>query len=445
MRVFAKNNWRASALAMLAGSALTPVLASAQVAEMEKARTEVNLTENLAKQAVYACQRQQYVVCAEKARLAGNAASRALYAVDKALVAIKPPVVPPVPPVTTYPKVGDVPAVASGLNIPSLLGPVGIPGTAAPDVVGAFRFLCGPGQVNNDDPIVYPGQPGAAHLHQYFGNLSANANSTYASLRKSGESTCQNALNRSAYWMPAMLDGKGNVVRPDFVSIYYKRRPKSDPTCNTEAKGCVGIPRGLRFVFGWDQTRPTVAQPENAAHTNFMCVDGWTPFTAPSKDMVEPAKVCKPGQRLYASLSSPECWNGTDLDSKDHRSHLADRVRDNNSGKLFCPATHPKLIPQFTMTAAYSIEVGDNPTIWGLASDPMIPAAIRRPGASFHSDYFEAWEDIIRDRWEAACIDKLLNCSDGNLGDGSILARGPHYPQPKANPRLVPIPAHTAH
>lgn len=335
---------------------------------------------------------------------------------------------------------GEVRQVPSGLPVASLLGPSRIPSSAAPDVVGAFRFLCGPGQLSYDDPIVYPGKPGAAHLHQFFGNLGADAHSTYDSLRKSGESTCQNALNRSAYWMPAMLDGKGKVVRPDWVSIYYKRRPASHPSCKTEAKDCVGIPRGIRFVFGWDQTRPTDPQPENATHTNFMCVEGWNPFTAPSKDMVEPAKVCKPGHRLHASLSSPECWNGVDLDTSNHRRHLADMKRDVNSGRMLCPATHPYIIPQFTMTVAYSIEAGDTPELWRLSSDMMLPPALRRPGASFHSDYFEAWEDDIRLRWEAACLDKLLNCSDGDLGDGQILSRGKHYPQPQISPRLVAVP-----
>jgi hypothetical protein len=33
-----------------------------------------------------------------------------------------------------------------------------------------------------DDPIVFPGVPGAAHLHEFFGNTSANACSTYPTM-----------------------------------------------------------------------------------------------------------------------------------------------------------------------------------------------------------------------------------------------------------------------
>ena len=133
-----------------------------------------------------------------------------------------------------------------------------IPHSSAPDVVGAFRFICTAGQVLPDDPIVYPGQPGKSHLHQFYGNDAANASSTYASLRASGGSTCNKgpfAANRSAYWMPAMLDASGEVVKPQFVAIYYKRRPASDPKCSLSSRdpgaegNCVTITNGLKLIF----------------------------------------------------------------------------------------------------------------------------------------------------------------------------------------------------
>ncbi len=424
--------------AILAALFAVPGTAQTSDHRLQNQRDGVAVFQNTAERAIYSCALQRYAKCASEVEIATDEFTLMFYGVDRARSDLA---TPQGSPVSVSPKVGGVASVASGLDVDLLLEPSAIPRSSAPDNVGAFRFLCGPGQISNDDPIVYPGQPGAAHLHQFFGNLGANAHSTYESLRSSGESTCQNDLNRSAYWMPAMLDGKGNVVRPDFVSIYYKRRPVSDPFCTTAAKGCVGTPRGLRFVFGWDQTRPGEAQPENNKLFNFKCVQVWTPTTAAFPDMVEPMKVCKPGQWLSATINSPECWNGVDLDSKDHRSHLADMVRNRTSGKLSCPAMYPWIIPQFTMSVGYSIEAGDEATLWSLASDHMLPPALRRPGASLHSDYFEAWQDEIRLRWEAGCIDKLLNCSDGDLGDGQIMARGKHYPAPKAAPRLVPSPS----
>ncbi|MEZ5734621.1 MAG: DUF1996 domain-containing protein [Novosphingobium sp.] len=342
---------------------------------------------------------------------------------------------------------GTVTAVAevdSGLDVPSLLESRPIPPSGAPDVVGAFRFTCGPGQILYDDPIVYPGQPGKSHLHQFFGNLDANANSTYDSLRSHGESTCSSDLNRSAYWMPAMLDGKGNVVRPNWVGIYYKRRPASDPFCTTAAKECVGIPRGLRFIFGFDVTRPDDPQPENK-HFSFLCVEGWSPVTDHA-DFASTARNCHVGQWIKASISSPECWDGVHLDVPDHRSHLSYMKRDESTGWVEkCPSTHPYLIPQFTMGVSYSVVAGDDPTLWYLASDHMVPGAA--PGSTFHSDYFEGWEEEIRLRWEAGCIDQLLNCSAGDLGDGQGMRLNSHFPNAANDasattaPHLVPVPS----
>src|SRR3712207_8279726 len=50
----------------------------------------------------------------------------------------------------------------------------------------SFVVRCDSSHRNSDDPIVYPGAPGAAHSHDFFGNSSTNAHSTHESLdRKS--------------------------------------------------------------------------------------------------------------------------------------------------------------------------------------------------------------------------------------------------------------------
>lgn len=340
------------------------------------------------------------------------------------------------------PSTGEMPKVPSRLDSADLIAPKSVPVSARPDVVGAFRFVCSPGQLNYDDALFYPGEPGKAHLHQYFGNLEADAHSTYESLRRSGESTCSSDLNRSAYWMPAMLDGKGNVVRPHRADIYYKRRPASDPWFTTsfrkQNKNRPAIlPRGLRYVFGWDQTRADRQQPVNQ---QWKCVDNRTwSAVGTSGDMAHALSQCGPGLTLYASLSTPECWDGKNLDSPNHQSHMAVMVRDRHTSELYCPASHPVVLAQFTLTVEWNIETGDDTRLWHLSSDHMMPPGSPR-GASLHSDWFGAWEDDVMERWHAGCIDKLLNCSDGNLGDGAIMRRNKHYPSNSVAPRLVPVP-----
>lgn len=57
--------------------------------------------------------------------------------------------------------------VPSNFDINTTLMSAALPASGLPDIVGAFRFICGAGQLTYDDPIMYPGQPGKSHLHQY--------------------------------------------------------------------------------------------------------------------------------------------------------------------------------------------------------------------------------------------------------------------------------------
>ena len=43
------------------------------------------------------------------------------------------------------------------------------------DGTGNFRTHCKESHVNNDDPLVYPGQVGAAHEHVFFGFADGEA------------------------------------------------------------------------------------------------------------------------------------------------------------------------------------------------------------------------------------------------------------------------------
>jgi hypothetical protein len=338
----------------------------------------------------------------------------------------------------------ELASIPSNVDVSSLLVPSwgtgAIAGSAAPDVVGAFRFICAPGQVLADDPVVYPGQPGRSHLHQFFGNTGANAHSTYASLRTTGESTCNNVLNRSAYWIPAMMNGRGKVVRPDYVSIYYKRRPASDPEClRMSEKGCRDLPRGLRYVFGYDMAT------DQGGGFHYDC-DGATAKPGHYPDIVAAAKACPAGNRLGAVINAPECWDGKSLDAPDHRSHMA-YPGYGSWGYLKCPSTHPYVVPAFTLGAWYTTdddldrsgEWSPSKPTWRLSSDIMPGMAPKRPGTTMHADWFGAWDDTVMKMWTDHCVNKLLSCSGGDLGNGKQLKMFDGFSW-TANPRLVMPP-----
>jgi hypothetical protein len=325
------------------------------------------------------------------------------------------------------------------------------------DPVGAFRFICGAGPLKYDDPILFPGQPGRSHLHQFYGNTSVNAYSTFESLRTSGNGTCGsdgagNTLNRSAYWIPAILDGRGSAVQPDYIVIYYKRLPDSDPNChpetNPKAQGkCIALPNGLRFIAGSDMKggyRQKNVRPatQYATPYRYSCdtpdgaqIAGTNPWALNLDEL----GTCPVGAMVAVTVQMPDCWDGQNLDSPDHGSHV-DYQYNTGEGYFRCDDAHPYVIPGFMISVHYSVRTGDNVSLWKLSSDAMDTTKPR--GWSLHADWFGAWDPTIMATWTANCINKHLSCTGGDLGNGTQMkgAAAPSYGW--TNPQhLVPIPA----
>ena len=338
-----------------------------------------------------------------------------------------------------YPELSAIP---SNFDINTAYQPVA-PALPASDGLGAFRFLCSPGQVSADDPVVYPNQPGRAHLHQFFGNTGANAFSTYDSLRTTGESTCVNKGNRSAYWMPAMLDGVGHVVRPDFVTIYYKRFPDSSPTCQLASGGfhamgnCIGLPNGLRMIFGYDMaaSKPGTWAPAFACEGQTSQAGSDTTFQAAISHCPTAQNPDGTYNRIGITMDAPMCWNGKDLDSPDHRSHVG-YPGFGSWGYLKCPSDKPFVIPGFAMKSWYTVDA--NLPTWHLSSDEMHPEL--PAGGTAHADWFGAWDNGVESMWLANCINKALDCSAGVLGNNKMMKPDINPFPWFATPRLVPVP-----
>lgn len=295
-----------------------------------------------------------------------------------------------------------------------------IPASAAPDVVGAFRFIMRDAGVNSDDAIVFPGQPGKSHLHQYYGRKGWNANSTYENMRLSAGSVGNDfngalAGNGSGYWTPAMLDANGNVAKLAFVSGYYKRRPASDPKCGglgtvfgAEGK-CVGVPNGLRLIAGYDML--TGKAPTGQAWFN---CQGPTAVPGHYANLTEALANCPTNSTNLVGfvIELPDCWDGKNLDSPNHRDHVSYQQRDVNSGQMSCDAAHPYVIPKLTLGAWFTAVPGMH-----FSCDPMLPAGTP-PGTCGHADYFENWDPTIKAMWQANCIDGFKNASGGDLCNG---------------------------
>ena len=108
------------------------------------------------------------------------------------------------------------------LTAPGAIPPAPAPGDWEAD--GAFRLLCNWSKMSYDDPIVYPGQAGAAHHHTFFGNTAIDANTTSENIRSKGNASCRGGtINLSGYWTPSMIDtASGKPIAPKVLLIYYK-------------------------------------------------------------------------------------------------------------------------------------------------------------------------------------------------------------------------------
>ena len=134
-------------------------------------------------------------------------------------------------------------------------------------------------------------------------------------------------------------------------------------------------------------------------------------------------------------VTAPTCWDGKNLDSPNHRDHVSYMSFNGSTGLYSCPTTHPMVLPAFQLGAWFRVD--ENLGTWHLSSDEMMPGTV--PGTTFHADWFGGWDNQVQSMWTDNCINKLLNCSGGNLGNGKQI--NGMWGTFTAVPRLVRVPA----
>lgn len=197
----------------------------------------------------------------------------------------------------------------------------------------------------------------------------------------------------------------------------------------------MALPNGLKFIMGFNMN--TGVKPDNMKV--WWGCDGPTGINDHYETMGDALAHCPAGNRLGATALSPPCWDGQNLDNAtDHRSHLS--YQSGTIGNS-CPADHPYLIPAFTLSAWWSILPSDTPQDWTLSSDSMFPNLPH--GYTFHTDWFGAWDPTTMATWTDNCINKMLSCTGGDLGNGTQMkgAMQPSYGFVTNPQHLVPVPA----
>ncbi|GAA1870866.1 DUF1996 domain-containing protein [Myceligenerans crystallogenes] len=246
-----------------------------------------------------------------------------------------------------------------------------------------FQANCTFSHFRPDDPIVFPGQAGASHLHTFIGNRSTDASSTPGSLLANPATTCTVPQDKSAYWYPALLKD-GQPVAPDIpMTVYYKSGIE-------DYRKVKPFPAGLQFVAG--DMNATVDQFRTAPGA----VEGWECGDI-SKSWEIPA-YCAPGTQLNLRYQAPSCWDGTHLTPGESAHHgMGPHMAYPVAGQ--CPMSHPVAVPMLEFKIA-----------WPVSGDMSGVRLASGSDQSWHYDFVNAWDPEVLRRLVEHCINGGLQC-----------------------------------
>jgi len=248
-----------------------------------------------------------------------------------------------------------------------------------PDTTGTrvFDTSCAYTHTANDDPLVHPGAPGAAHLHEFFGNASTDADTTFSSMEAANAATpgCKDTLDGAAYWVPALyMDGVRQ--QPNSIHVYYRGDTSS---LNAPLETTLAFPPGFGMI---------------ARRYGFACGDASGHGTEPTPC---PEKTGH-GNANTIVYPFPNHWDCVRLFSMDgsHVSYKKD-------------AAHPCRIPDLTMIVNYGRIYPDTDTAaheWTVAFTPDGGVG---PLTTLHADFFDGWDAFHLDHLTHLCLNTSGN------------------------------------
>jgi hypothetical protein len=201
-------------------------------------------------------------------------------------------------------------------------------------------------------------------------------------------SSCPIKQDMSNYWTPKLYYMSENGTYIDVpqsgdgqgvfggMTVYYLQRggPNND--------NLTAYPKDFRMLAG-DPFKRAPGSDFASQAVSFVCLDynGQSSYHSGLPD-----RVCPNGMR--AQVFFPSCWDGKNLDSADHKSHMAYPTKysyDNGP----CPATHPVHMISIFFEVIYSTAGFD---WWNGTTQPFVFAQGDPTGYGFHGDFLNGWD-----------------------------------------------------
>ncbi|MFJ4470695.1 DUF1996 domain-containing protein [Streptomyces sp. NPDC089424] len=265
---------------------------------------------------------------------------------------------------------------------------------------GSFTTKCGTNSNDNhntDNVIVAPGVTnGAHHLHDYVGNQNNDAFASDEDLA-AADTTCQNQGDRSSYFWPVLRlqDGSqdfdqnnagggtegnvGKILEPKVAQLKF---------VGNRTGRVVAMPRALRIITG-----DAKAFVNGLANAN----TAWTCTGFEDRQLTDKYPLCPDGSDVVRLSKFQSCWDGQNIDSANHRTHVA-FVQANGA----CPNGF-QAIPQLQVRLVYEVPT---PTVEnGVVQNPFavdtFPEQLHKP-ITDHNDFINFFSQRT--------MNKMVNC-----------------------------------